>query len=366
MGPIVLVLAVMGVLLVSTAAETQSQNKGAQKRAEGALVVTAAVEEGNIRPPLTLVGTAQPRYVAAVACEVAGRVENLAARKGDPVEKGDVLARQRTLPVNLRLRESRARLREVQSRIAKAKADLVREENLFAQKFTSEEQLHARRTDLYALREQEQRLRAAIRIVEDNLASMEIRAPFAGIVVEERTEAGQWLDEGDAVVVLADLSFIHVMVPVPEQHVVNLVRGDTVVVGIEALPDRDFSGTITAIVPQADGGSRAFPVQVEVENPDGVILSGMLARVTFHPVTHANALLVPKDALVPQPGGGGYVVKVADGKAAWVQVRILDSDQSRYAVVAVENDLAAGDSVVTRGNERLRPGQAVRKAASDP
>ncbi len=319
-----------------------------------------------MRPPLTLVGTAQPRYVAAVAAEVSGRVESLAARKGDGVEKGGVLARQRTLPVELRLRESRARLSEVQSRIAKAKADVARAENLFAQKFTSEEELHARRTDLDTFIEQERRLLAAIRIVKDNLASMEIRAPFAGIVVEEKTEAGQWLDEGDTVVVLADLSVIHVMVPVPEQQIAHLVRGETVAVGIDALPGREFSGTITAIVPQADPGSRAFPVQVEVKNPDGVILSGMLARVTFYPITHSAALLVPKDALVPQPDGGGYVVKVADGKVAWVQVRILGTDKDRYAVVAIKNDLAAGDSIVIRGNERVRPGQSVREAAPTP
>ena len=277
-----------------------------------------------------------------------------------------MLARQRTLPVELRLREARAQLSEVQSRMAKAKADVARAENLFAQKFTSEEALHARRTDLDTLIEQERRLLASIRLVKDNLASMEIRAPCAGTVVEERTEAGQWLDEGDAVVVLADLSVIHVMVPVPEQHIAHLVRGETVAVEIDALPGRDFTGTITAIVPQADPGSRAFPVQVEVKNPDGIIFSGMLARVTFYPVTHAAALLVPKDALVPTPGGGGYLVKVANGKAAWVQVRILGTDKDHYAVAAVNKDLTTGDSVVIRGNERLRPGQSVREAPSTP
>ncbi len=331
-----------------------------------ALVVTAAVEQGEIRPPLILVGTAEPRYTAEVACEVDGLVEQLTVRRGDRVHKGDLLAKQRTLPLKLRLQESRAQLREVLARIEKAQADVRRAERLFDQKFISEEQLQERRTDLDALGQRERRLRAAIRIVEDSLARMEIRAPFDGSIVAERTEVGQWLDAGDPVIVLSDLSVIHIMVPIPEQQIHRITRGGSVAVTIDALPGRALSGTISAIVPRADTGSRSFPVQVNVENRDGAILAGMLARVTFHPVTLAAALVVPKDALVPQPEGGGYLVKVSNGTASWVQVKVLESYGDRYAVEPLNKDLAAGDRVIVRGNERVRPGQTVREAAPIP
>jgi RND family efflux transporter MFP subunit len=336
------------------------------KPAPAALVVTAPVEQGEIRPPLTLVGTTEPRYTAEVACEVDGLVERLAARKGDRVRKGDLLAKQRTLPLKLRLQESRAQFREVLARIEKAEADVRRAERLFDQKFISEEQLQERRTDLDALRQQERRLRASIRIVEDSLARMEIRAPFDGSVVAERTEVGQWLDAGEPVVVLTDLSLIHIMVPVPEQQIGRITQGGSVAVTIDAFPGWALSGTIAAIVPRADTGSRSFPVQVNVDNADGAIMAGMLARVTFHPVTLPSALIVPKDALVPQPEGGGYLVKVSDGTASWVQVKVLASYGDRYAVDPLNKDLAAGDRVVVRGNERVRPGQNVREEAPTP
>jgi RND family efflux transporter MFP subunit len=355
---------IFGSILAAGSAMAQSEKENAKKEVPAAPVVTAPVEEGNIRPSLTLVGSAEPRYTAAVAGEVEGLVQELIARKGDHVAKGDVLARQRTVPLKLRLKQTQAQLSETQARLEKAKADLRRAENLFAQKFTSEEQLQGRRTDLDALKEQIRRLRAAINIVEDNLARMEIRAPFAGTVVAEKTEVGQWLDTGEPVVTLADLSVIHIMVPVPEQKISRIVRNDRVRVKIDALPAREFSGTIAAIVPQADTASRSFPVQVNVENGDGAILSGMLARVIFQPVTLQSALLVPKDALVPQPEGGGYLVKVSDGKAAWIQVRVLETYKDRYAVEALNNDLFAGDRVITRGNERVRPGQEVQDTVS--
>ncbi len=336
------------------------------KPPSAALVVTAPVEQGEVRAPLTLVGTTEPRYTAEVACEVDGLVETLAARQGDRVRKGSLLARQRTLPLKLRLQESRAQLREVQARIDKAEADVRRAERLFDQKFISEELLQERRTDLDALRQQERRLSASIRIVDDSLARMEIRAPFDGSVVAERTEVGQWLDAGDPVIVLSDLSVIHIMVPVPEQQIGSITQGGSVAVTIDAFPGRALSGPIAAIVPRADTGSRSFPGQVNVDTPGGAILAGMLARVTFHPVTLPAALVVPKDALVPQPEGGGYLVKVSDGTASWVQVRVLESYGDRYAVDPLNKDLAAGDRVIVRGNERVRPGQTVREAAPTP
>ncbi len=358
--PVVLVIALV------FCADSVAADSAKAKPATAALVVTAPVEQDDVRPALTLVGTAEPRYTAEVACEVDGLVERLVARKGDRLRQGDLLAKQRTLPRKLRLQESRARLREVLARIEKAEADLRRAERLFDQKFISEEQLQERRTDLDALRQQERRLRAAIRIVEDSLARMEIRAPFDGSVVAERTEVGQWLDAGDPVIVLSDLSVIHIMVPVPEQQIGRILQGATVAVTIDAFPGRALSGTISAVVPRADTASRTFPVQVDVENPDNSILAGMLARVTFHPVTLAGALVVHKDALVPQPDGGGYLVKVSDGTASWVQVRVRESYGDRYAVEPLNKDLAAGDRVVVRGNERVRPGQAVREAAPTP
>ena len=81
----------------------------------------------------------------------------------------------------------------------------------------------------------------------------------------------------------------------------------------------------------------------------------MEAMVTFNLATKIKALLVPKDAVVTA-GDNRLVFMVNDGKALPVPVKIIgyyDGD------VAVEGNLKPGIQVVIRGNERLRPGQAV-------
>ncbi len=328
-----------------------------------ALVVTAPVVEERVQSPQTLIGTSEPRYQAAIAAEMEGLVTQLKVRKGEHVPKGAEIVTLRTLPAELELQESRSRLKEVQARIEKAESDLKRAEGLFAQKFISEEELQSRRTEVDALRRQAQQIQARIRIQKDRLQRMTVEAPFAGRVVEERTETGQWLSEGDPVVLLADLSVMHIMVPVPERRISGISVGDTAEVGFDALPGETFSGEVTAIVPRADTASRTFPVQISVKNPDNRIMSGMLSRVTFFTDIPDTALLLPKDAFVPQPGGGGHIVKVEEGQAILVPVNILGTHGDHYAVEPLgENGLSAGDRVVIRGNERLRPGQNIREA----
>ncbi len=193
-----------------------------------------------------------------------------------------------------------------------------------------------------------------------------IRAPYDGRVIEEETEVGEWVQEGDPVMTLADLERITIRVPVPERHIAELNRKTSAIVRFDALPDHEFPGTVSAVIPRADTAARTFPVEVEVANAEGRILAGMLAQVTFRVGEPRSALLVPKDAFVSQPGGGGYVVKVEQGTAAIVPVQLLASHGERHAVTSLGPPLAAGDTIVVRGNERLRPGQRVTTGQGSP
>lgn len=346
-------------LLLLLPCTTFAQGDAPEEGPPPALIVTAAVTEDTVRSPLTLVGTAEPRRLANVAAQAEGLVESLEVRQGDTVSRGDVLVRLRTLPVKLQLQETRARLAETQTRIEKSRGDLRRARELFERNFISEEELEARNTDLGALEDQAAQFRAAVRIMEDRLARMTVRAPFSAQVVEEKTEIGQWLAEGDPIVELADLDVIHVTVQVPEQHISEIGRGSPAEVTFDALSGRPFSGEVRAVIPRADRGSRTFPVEIAIDNPQGTILGGMLARATFPLGEPQAVLLIPKDALITQPQGGGHIFKVEEGQARRIPIEILGAYGDRYAVKSVDDNLAPGDRVVVRGNERLRPEQPV-------
>ena len=137
----------------------------------------------------------------------------------------------------------------------------------------------------------------------------------------------------------------------------------------DAAPDQTWIGTVERIVPQADLLSRSFPVQVVLENrvidEQPILRGGMLARAWLPVGSRGEVTVVPKDALVL--GGGTPLVYVADttsgdrqsGTAA-VRPVPVSLGATVAGSVEVSGMIQPGELVVTRGNERLRPGVVVK------
>ena len=190
-------------------------------------------------------------------------------------------------------------------------------------------------------------------------------APFAGYVVAERTEVGQWVKAGDPVVELVDLDHVDVVIPVLEDFVGGVKVGATLSVSIPALGGTPFGGVVVGIVPQAAAGTRTIPVRIRVENKitdvGPQLIAGMFARVTLPVGKPTKALMAPKDAL--KLGGKTpevFVVDPESKRALPVPVTLGVADG---AWIEVRGALQDGQLVVTKGNERLFPGDVVQLGA---
>jgi RND family efflux transporter MFP subunit len=241
---------------------------------------------------------------------------------------------------------------------------------------------------------------AMVRNLEARISKHTIIAPFDGYVVARPSEVGEWIKQGDLVADIVALDYVDVLLNVLEKHITHVARGMDedmdISVEIPALPDQLLTGQVVLIVPQADVRARTFPVKVRIKNtilpsdpliksgikktllPSGpLIKSGMLARATLPTGPERETLLVPKDALVlggatpvvyvvnaPGKGQSAGAARKAEsvpspkpsGKVRRVSVRL---GVSHGLLIGVHGDIYAGDRVVVRGNERLRPGQDV-------
>jgi multidrug efflux pump subunit AcrA (membrane-fusion protein) len=199
--------------------------------------------------------------------------------------------------------------------------------------------------------------------LEDRLDKYTVRAPFDGFVINEMTQAGAWVQQGMAVAEVVEIDPVEIEVYVPETNIGFVRQGLEVIVRVDAIPGRVFEGEVVRVVPLADARARTFPVKVRVANPaeSGIhpLLPGMLAQVKLPTSVERVSLMVPKDAL--QLGGAQpTIMKIVDGKAVAVGVNIGASLDSLIAVEPIAaGTLAENDTIVVRGNERLRPGQAV-------
>jgi HlyD family secretion protein len=192
-----------------------------------------------------------------------------------------------------------------------------------------------------------------------------VYSPFDGFVTREFTEKGAWLRQGDPVAEIVELNRVDLEVSVPEGAVRFIALGLAVTVRLEAIPDRIFGGRVERIVPLGDERARAFPVRVlvdnEFQNGTPLLMPGMLARVELPVEPRRDVLVVPKDALKlggPQP----VLARVVDGSVELIAVRtgVSVADLIEVEPFDASVGLSAGDVIVVRGNERLRPGQNVR------
>ena len=187
-------------------------------------------------------------------------------------------------------------------------------------------------------------------------------APFSAYVVAEHTDQGAWLNVGAPVVDLVALDVVRVRVPLLEDHVAGLQRGDRVAVHVAALPDRVLHGEVERVIARTTSPARAIPVDIKianVTNEDGDVLlnPGMSARVTLAIGAKRDALVVPLDAIVL--GGPSPLVVIVNEQGTAMPMPVRLGVMVDDAIV-VHGALEAGMRVVTEGNERLFPGTPVR------
>ena len=309
-----------------------------------------------LRRTVRLPGTVESAAESIVASEVAGLVTELPAREGMAVQRGDVIARLRSTNLELRLKAIESELHEAEAREQLAERDLQRARDLFADELFSQQQLDSAEFEYNARVGGVGQLRADMERLRDDFERSTIRAPFDGVVVAQQTEVGQWLVVGGPVVELHALSRLEVVVEVPSRYFSTIRRGSMATVDVESVDGLSVDGQVIAIIPRASTQARTFPVKVRIKNPDGQIGVGMLTQVAFSIGESYEATIVPKDALVLQgPQRFVYVID-DDGTAAILQVQV---GPGAGAWIAVEGPVEAGAKVVTRGNERLQPGQAI-------
>ncbi len=373
----------------------------------------AKVVEREVRNHLAAVGSVLPYRRSVVSSELEGLVRSAPLQVGDFVRAGEtVLATVQSsgLEIDLRVLRAelekarqdllllergrrpeeiaalRARVKERAAQMRKNELERARSRDLYGRKvldkasldrteaaYESSRQLYEealRNLDVARLgaREEEKararaevvRMRARIDRVRDDLAKTRIRSPLTGFVTREWVEVGQWLTKGGRVAEVVELDKVLVRVPIAERHV-SLVRvGDEARVAIDALGGRAFTGRVRSVIPQADTGSRTFPVEVEVPNTDAYDLkAGMFARLRLEYGAPKRMVLAPKDALILGARGSSVFV-FREGRVREVffeQGRSVDS-----FVEVADGKLRAGMLVVVKGNEGLRPGMAVRLA----
>ncbi len=326
-------------------------------------VLVAPVVSAPLVKQLPLSGSiASPRF-SALAARVDGYVEKLLIDVGDSVQAGDPLLELDPRLARLELQRLAAAKEEADFLYGDA-ARLAREaKKLAASKNISQTEYETRIAQAAANKARTMQLAAQYAAQQEQLARHTLRAPFAGIIAEKLTEAGQWASAESAAFRLVQIDPLLVEVRVPDRYFGELEVGSAVTLMVSFRSETKITAAIERIVPVGNVDSRTFLARIKIPNADGALAPGMAVRAEFSlgDGQAAAVLQVPVDALVRRTDGSTLVWVVRterDARVAQpVQVTLGRSAGNRIEVRS--DQLKPGDSVVILGNESLRSGQAV-------
>ena len=174
-----------------------------------------------------------------------------------------------------------------------------------------------------------------------------IYAYAGGTVVERKVTQGQYVNAGDTLFTLADLSEVWVMADVYEEQLPQIHAGQEVEITAEALPGRTLHGHVDFIQPSANPQTRTVPVHVHVANPGMRLLPGMFVNATFVSRAAATTIVVPRSAVLDT--GTRKIVYLArpNGVFEAREVQVGAPNEDLYPITS---GLTMGDKVVLNGN----------------
>ena len=341
-------------------------------------------------------GTTLPAREVSWRSQTEGTLLDLAIRVGDRVERGqsigklddrllstDVAGRTAELSAleselaqaKIQVNNAQIRLEEAEIELEQANSEALRYQNLAETGLIAQQQAEsfataariaekAVLTAREAVKLEEQAVaivrgriatqRSAIAESQQRQAYSQIVAPIGGIVTTKTKDSGSLIRAGEEVVTIGDFSQIKINIPLSELDLGKVSLGQQVKVNFDAFGDRAFTGRVSRIAPTANAASRQIPIEVTVDNSEGQIKGGLLARVNF--VQKQESRIILSESAVTEENDTNYVFIVPQNSSNQSNVtrrKVLLGDRANGKVEVVAG-ISPGEKYVSRSSNPLQ------------
>jgi RND family efflux transporter MFP subunit len=282
---------------------------------------------------------------------VSGPLVQLKVKAGQPVAKDQIIAR-------IDPRDFKSSRAQAQAAYDEARSNFQRYRNLLAKKVVS-------RSDYDNKLRMIRVAKAALDKAQAALNDTTLRAPFAGVVAKVYVQNHQDVQAKAPIISLQSVSRLEIAVQVPEKDVLagRLKRARVLRVALDALPGRTFPARFKEFVSEADAVTQTFTAIVTIARPDGLnVLPGMTAELRVHqgprPDKKRHWFVVPVEVVAGDEAGQSYVWKIDRAAMTVHRAKVTVRGFSGRCITIVSG-IKSGDTVVSAGVHRLRPGMKV-------
>ncbi|MEG6585541.1 efflux RND transporter periplasmic adaptor subunit [Dendrosporobacter sp. 1207_IL3150] len=360
---VICIASIVAVLLVGLIGYRIYANLAANKERAGKVsqgrivtVEVSKVERRDITPIITYSASLEPVWQADISSKIDGRIDSLHVEEGDYVQEGSIIAVLDTNELLAQVIQAEGNLLSSQASLEQAEQDLRRTEALAGQGAISLQALDAARSKRDLSTGQVRSAQGNLTLLKARLDNANILAPRSGVIIKRHMQSGFFAKAGSPIVTIADINSLLAKTSIGEGQINEISVGNTVKIRVDAIPDKDFSGTITRISPAAALPARTFTADVTIPNSEGILKAGMFAKVSSTAPIHKNIIAIPEGALVMREDQKTTFVVKADNK---VEQRVLKVGFVGGGWAEVIEGLSEGERIVTSGQNKLKDGSSI-------
>lgn len=297
--------------------------------------------------------------------QVSGKLIAVHFKDGSLVNKGDLLFTIDPRPFEAELNRAKAQLASAEAQVTYSSANLGRNQRLIQSNAIAHQELDQAENEARSANANLQAAKAAVETARLNLEYTRITAPVSGRISRAEVTVGNVVSAGNGAQVLTSLvsvSRLYASFDVDEQtylkYISNQRNSAQVPVYLGLANESGFSreGYISSIDNNLNTTSGTIRVRATFDNPKGVMLPGLYARIRLGGGQPRAAILISPTAIGVDQDKRFVVVVDAKNQTAYREVK-LGAQQDGLQIV--NSGLQVGDRIVVNGLQRIRPGDPV-------
>ena len=325
------------------------------------LVRTLVIGSNSTAQDYIYSGEVRGRFESQLAFQVGGKVTKRFIELGSTVRAGEALMQIDPKDLQQTVNSNWAQVYSAESQLKLARNNLSRYQQLYAQGAVSRAQLDQYQNEYDVAVASIQQTSAQLSQGVNQLNYSLLYADHPGVIANITVEAGQVVSAGQTILTIVQDGEREIEISVPENRIEELRKATKIKATFWALPNTAIEGKVREIAPMADSTTRTYKVRISLINPPQEIKLGMTAAVTVSDSPQSASLTIPLSA-VYQTGTSPEVWVVKDNVVSLRPVQTGNFSGNQIQVLA---GLNPGETIVTAGVQKLRPGQKVRITGGD-
>jgi len=311
------------------------------------LVTVDTIESTVFTKYSTLQGNITSDEMINASSEIGGRILDIYVQEGQPVKRGQLIAKIDLESVN-------KQIEEMKTSLELANTLYIRQKSLWDQNIGSEVQyLQAKNS--------KERIEKSIESISFQLSKQNVYSPSSGVVDKEFRQPGEVTSPGGPIIQILNTNKVKVVVDAPENYLNIIKRGDYVDITIPAL-SKDIRGRITQIGRMIDPANRTFKVEVNLNNSRGDLKPNLLAEMKIKEAEINNTIVLSTDLVQEEVSGKKYVYVVStaeDGKT-FCKKRYIETGENSDEGIVINYGLRWGEIIVNDGARSLLNNEEIK------